>query len=540
MDSAWGNNGLTSVNCGGGGVWGNSGSSLSRGSIWSASGSGKRSSGDSWSSLEADSKMDNSGWGGLTSDGSSYRARNGSPNSNVGASTGPDSDADPWGQSSGHGSSSSWGSASTSDNKDASGWGSLDPSPVPNAGTESWGFRPNTSSVSTENKSNDWKQSGDVKTSLNLAERDSGSNFLLPDALERSASGEPKRGGQSQFQSEMSSLWSSCGSVSGPSHGQDAGSSETNLTDAAQKSQQQQQQQLEVSAATSRGISPASSQEMAVEALSRDEIIRRAINSHEGWGKTPIRQDTAWNIDDEPKKPFPLVKADDISTDRNRPMARDRSGSVSWNQPAEQPALSADKTRTGSAIWSSVVSENSGLGMILKEMRGDLISGPELGGKALLPSDKLPEAGWPVRPVSKDVDWGSNLTLTDGSSTSSWEGKKDVSWDAGESSGIGKVGAGQTLTRSASASTWSSDEGDSRGWSKGDSKGPMAEKGLTGWANEQTDAQNWKPGYKSSTSVPPPTESLFNVPPPQFGGDGFGGLVGPWGNTVNKVSFFPV
>lgn len=526
MDSAWGNNGLTSVNCGGAGVWGNSGSSLSRGSIWNASGSGKRSSGDSWSSLEADSKLDSSGWGGLTSDGSVYRGRNGSPNSNVGASAGPDSDADPWGQSSGHGSSSSWGSASTSDNKDASGWGSLDPSPVPNAGTEGWGFRPGASGGSTENRSNDWKQSGDVKTSLNLPEKDPGSSFLLPDNPGRSASSEPKRSGQ--FQSEMLSLWSGCGSVSGPSHGQDAGSSETNPTDAA-AAQKSQQQQLEASAATSRGISPAISQEMSVEPLSRDEIIRRAVNSNEGWGKTPIRQDTAWNIDEEPKKPFPLVKPDDISADsRNRPAAaRDRSGSVSsWNQPAELPVLSADKARTGSAIWSSVVSENTGLGMILKEMRGDLISGPELGGKTLLPPDKLPETGWPARPVSKDVDWGSNLTLTDGSS---WEGgKKDGSWDGADGS---KVGAGPTLTRSASASTWSSDEGDSRGWAKGDSKGPMS---------ETEAAQNWKPAYKSSTSVPPPTESLFNVPPPQFGGDGFGGLVGPWGNAVKQVRSFPL
>jgi len=44
----------------------------------------------------------------------------------------------------------------------------------------------------------------------------------------------------------------------------------------------------------------------ASHALSRDEIIAKAINSNEPWGRTPIRQDIPWVIDEEPAVRDPL------------------------------------------------------------------------------------------------------------------------------------------------------------------------------------------------------------------------------------------
>lgn len=505
--STWGSNGL--ANCDG--VWGSSGSTITGGSIWGSGGSAKRAS-EVWSGLDIDSKLEGSSrWGSLTSDGSSYRPRNGSPGSNVGALAAPDSDADPWGRSSGHGSSSSWGSASTSDNKDISGWGSLDPSPVPNAGTESWSFRSGTNDSQAEIKLSDWKLSGDIKPSLG-PEKDLSSNSLRPE----NQAGEVKS-------SDVQSVWNRCASVSDSSR--DTGNAETGQAESASKLPSQS-----VTAAVASSISTGAGRNedalakepcLTGDVLSHEEIIRRAVNSHEGWGKTPIRQDTAWNIDDEPKKPFLPAKPEDISADRNQRAIRDQTNSLSWSQTSELPSA-LDKGRTGSGVWGNTVSDNLAIGGIMSEAVGN-DAGTELVGKTIHPSDKLMlEANWSMRPPgTKDIEWGASLGMAQNSS-----------WDSSDAARLNRVsvaepgGRGPTLSRSSSASTWSSEEAD---WPKGDLK----DKVNSIWSNDSTDSQNWKSGFKATT--PLPTESLFNVPPPQFGSNNFESLVSVLGNPAKQV-----
>lgn len=87
--------------------------------------------------------------------------------------------------------------------------------------------------------------------------------------------------------------------------------------------------------AAGRGLPPAppQSQQAFRSRASRDEMISRAVNSSEGWGKTPVRQDTNWDMEDSPKlqrKPLPTA---------NNPNANQDAANT-WNQPND-----------GTAIW---------------------------------------------------------------------------------------------------------------------------------------------------------------------------------------------
>lgn len=499
-NGAWGSNGLTSVGCGG--VWGNS--AATGGSIWGAGGSSKRPSGDAWSGMETDSKPEGSKWRNLPSDGP---PRNGSPGSNIGASAIPDGDVDHWGRGSRHGSTGSWGSASASDTKEISGWGSLDPSPVPNAGTESWGFRSGANGGQVENSmSSDRKPSGDAKFAPGM-ERNLSSSYLPPE----------NPPGESP---DVQSAWNRCGSVSESSQG--AEDVDSNQAESASKSA------LPISAVASTGgvvghAEDALEEEphLSGDALSREEIIRRAVNSQEGWGKMPVRQDTAWNIDDEPKKPFLILKLDELTADRNQRAARDPSNRQSGGQGSELPSASV-KGHPEGGMWGGSVSDTLALGNIVGDT-GSSAAGAEFGGKSANPPDKLlSETGWPLRPPgSKDVEWGPGL------------GVAPNMWDSSDTARANKAGgaeigtrAAPSLTRSASASTWSSEESD---WSKGDPK----DKTGSIWNSDSTDPRSWKPGFKSTT--PLPNENLFTVPPPPFGGSDFDNLVGALGNPSKQV-----
>jgi hypothetical protein len=66
----------------------------------------------------------------------------------------------------------------------------------------------------------------------------------------------------------------------------------------------------------------------------REDLITRAVNSSEGWGKTPVRQDTDWDLDDSPKmqrKVMPAVSGTPGQDPGN-----------TWNQPND-----------GTAIWET-------------------------------------------------------------------------------------------------------------------------------------------------------------------------------------------
>lgn len=507
-NGAWGSNGLTSVGCGG--VWGNS--AVTGGSIWGAGGSSKRpSGGDVWSGMETDSKPDGSKWRNLPPDG----PRNGSPGGSIGASAVPDGDADRWGRSSRHGSTGSWGSASASDAKEVSGWGSLDPSPVPNAGTESWGFRSGGNGGQVENSMpGDRKPSGDAKPSLGT-ERNLSSNYLPP---ENPPPGESP---------DVQSVWNRCGSVSDSSQGEEG----VDATQAESANKSIPQMCAVATTGASGGAvglaEDALEQEprLSGDALTREEIIRRAVNSHEGWGKMPVRQDTAWNIDDEPKKPFLILKLDELTAERNQRAARDPpSNRQSWGPGSELPGAPV-KGHPEAGMWGSSVSDSLALGNIVGEAGSGAAAGAEFGGKSANPPDKLlsETGGWSLRPPagSKDVEWGPGL----GVAPNMWDTSDTARANKPSSAEIGA--RAPSLTRSASsAGTWSSEEPD---WSKGDPK----DKAGSIWNSDSTDPRNWKPGFKSTT--PLPTENLFNVPPPPFGGSDFDSLVGALGNPAKQV-----
>lgn len=110
-----------------------------------------------------------------------------------------------------------------------------------------------------------------------------------------------------------------------------------------QQAQQQQQQQQPPqqypstwAQAAGKGLVPAPKSEVLTEEQKREQFIVAAINSSDGWGKRPVRQDTTWEVEEPRQPPPPPVR---------RNSGSEQDGSL-WNQ-----------NNNGTAIWES--SKNS-------------------------------------------------------------------------------------------------------------------------------------------------------------------------------------
>ena len=221
-----------------------------------------------------------------------------------------------WGSSSLSGANGSW-----ADNKEVgSGWGSPDSSPIPNAGTEVWGAQ---------------KQSVEGNSSCWGSDSSTGSVWGGGDSKSSVESDAKSVWAQT---SSQSSVWGATGDKSPTSNhwGSRDQCSKWGLT--SSQATVMIQSTLSTWAHTAgRGITATAVSKSGNSApgsnMSREELIVRAINSQDGWGQTPIRQDTAWDVTAEPPVTSAACKMPP--------------------QPELPPGQSQQVSNTGTAIWEA-------------------------------------------------------------------------------------------------------------------------------------------------------------------------------------------
>jgi len=225
-------------------------------------------------------------------------------------------------------SSSSGANGSWADSKDVgTGWGSPDTSPIPNAGTEVWSAQKQSAEGGAASR---WVSSctagsvwggGDAK---NNVETDTKSVWALSTCTQPSVWGV---GGDGR----SVSILSSPGSNSWPPREQTSSwpQSTSVLTQSSSLSSTWAQAASQGLPAVT-GVSKAGNCAPGSN-MSRDELIVRAINSQDGWGQTPIRQDTAWDVTAEQPVTSVMCKM----------------------PPAQAEPTVQQGSNTGTAIWES-------------------------------------------------------------------------------------------------------------------------------------------------------------------------------------------
>jgi len=283
------------------------------------------------------------------------------------------------------------------------------------------------------------------------------------------------------------------------------------------------------------------------QALSRDEIIAKAINTNEPWGRTPIRQDVPWVVDDEPAVREPLPSLPKLPTVDPADAQISRIGTGAWEQQRGGAAagwMGAGRSREDSGSWS--ISSPDGLSIAAAGPPGvgREFPGGVVGMSAFRPPTERPPSstggllsGFPAdRPPAV---WSGNLE----SGGNPWkDDRKDVS---GNFSGV----APQSLRRNLSTGNWASDE---QGWNSAGGASAEVEDLIN-----QGRQQNWR-----SVNRPPTAQSvgqagfrarpdergdasMFGVPPPSVqpgfrpgsraGSQEDVGAAGQWGSLSVKL-----
>ena len=189
-----------------------------------------------------------------------------------------------WGTGGLSGANGAW-----ANNKDIGcGWGSPNSSPVPNAGTEVWSVQKQSSSRwGSDNAPGLVWAAGDTKNS-----GESDSKSVWPQTCSQ-----PGVWGDARPVSVLSSTSSQwAGREQSSNWGSASPQPAVVATQSSTLSTWVQAAGHSVSAAAvgkSGNSAPGSN-------MSREELVVRAINSQDGWGQTPIRQDTAWEVTVEP------------------------------------------------------------------------------------------------------------------------------------------------------------------------------------------------------------------------------------------------
>ena len=289
-------------------------------------------SSSAWGSVSVGNSVIGSGLGVSTSSARSYSIDN-------------NKSMDQWGGSSQSSSSSlAWNTQSSASQPEPSGWGSPCPSPNPGAGTEAWGapnskINPPQAWGQPNSKANNstptgWGQT-DAKTTPPAS---TGWGDLPSDASSNTSSGwgqpppkqSPSPWGQ-QTHSSSQPQWGGAGAANppptqpsqwGPSGSGAAGASAPSASSQGSwgggapvgskptQPPSQQSQPTSWAQAAGRGLyaqqqnkppTPNVANPLSVPPDPKDRFIAEAVNSHIGWGKRPIRQDTVWEFEESPK-----------------------------------------------------------------------------------------------------------------------------------------------------------------------------------------------------------------------------------------------
>lgn len=503
------------------------------------------SSSNMWPSSEVSSKQDVGKWGVGLSGGSG----------GTGGGQSGQNDTESWRPSV----SNSW---TSNEKNDISGWGSPNRSPVPNAGTESWGSK----SIPPEDRLASWP--ADSRTN---------NGYLQPDARQASGSWSQDAAGDRSKQSQ----WGTAGSSSGPGSASGAWSRGNPIMQPSQSVPTMGNPQPQqggpgswAQAVTNKSGQGAGSGGGAAGApddskasnqrRSQEDMIAQAINSHDGWGKTTIRQDTAWVIEDTVVEQRKAPSAPEASSEEAAAqLARQvMTGTAIWESSkaaAAAASRAAEKSSEDRGAWSGTPVEKTVV-VAANPANGPnptLAVGNNPASAFRPPLDKPPGNSWPPGPAEKpSASWGGSSTSSEGS----WEGAKkedDRMWDLDSNKGS-KTETGvwdRPLRRSSSSGSWTGDEVENVGWGE-DKTGhpPEVDDGTSVWGDpsSQNRPQNWKHGSKQSAGgsqflgqrVRPDErgDGFFGMPPPAGIGmkpSGFGdqmeNAVGPWNPSVPPV-----
>ena len=255
-------------------------------------------------------------------------------------------------------SAAGWGQASSSLVKDSStlGWGRPDSDAGSDTGTKGWETSRTTATSSSawglpmaEKQGVEWSDS-DSRQKNGLVNRDYSSPWdrptswgdVVPDPQMTSQNGAP------------GTAANSLPAVSSQSVAGQPPSSSVSRSQPATSSEQTSSTVFANDVVDGSGDAKVGSSG-APQSLTRDELMVRAINTTEPWGRTPIRQDTPWVIDEEPiRDPLPPIPKPPVVDPSD--VQHSRIGTTGWEQlrtgSGNSGWIGSGRTRDDSGSWS--------------------------------------------------------------------------------------------------------------------------------------------------------------------------------------------
>ena len=396
---------------------------------------------------------------------------------------------DQWGQPGGSSSPApaGWGEPDPTAVTESTGWGEPDPTPIANAGTEGWGA-PDTQSRPRQAwgeadrvpAASSWGQGGN-KTPGGSAGGDVGAPpgpggsggwdqptpkppapvggwgepeqpkpaGWAPNEPQRGATpawgapGDDKPNPQSQWgaANPQQSQW---GSAQPPNSAQGAWGSTNNpprpigsqpAPPPPPPQTSQQQPMPSFAQAAGRGLPPVKpSPPSQPGRITKDTFINHVVNSHEGWGKTPIRQDTSWDsveMAPRPAPPKPTSSQGAIQDDPNT-FHQPNNGTAIWEASKENTAGQWGNNGGGGGgggggSGHSGHSNNSGASGSSNEWQSDNDSGTWNG-----PPGQESNM-WNGPPNNNNARWGGGGSSSSGSSGGGYGNKTTSTWGASSS-----------------------------------------------------------------------------------------------------------
>ena len=443
----------------------------------------------------------------------------------------------------------------------SSGWGSLESGPMSNTGIESWGMNKHSSS--------DWGQQDGGRTTpsesemrsnndcamtasnSNLAEitgedrpKQSPWNTCSGDDASGSTESQAGRMNQSNINSTSSlgtspqGVWGKGNPLASQATSPSVGGTGLqgqlgSWAQAAVKGLDAIENKTEICNKTESTSEEVGDPEALVSRTPEEEYIFKAINSSEGWGKIPVRQDTPWNIE-EPELRRLVPPQHEITG------AGDAGDAHSWQA-----------TTTGTSLWESTRGNSGGCA---PTPAGTPLNGPmaplSVGGNALsafrppLEKPKQLENQWGVGSASGDG--GSFLERGAGKPNSIETG----TWEHGQHA--------RQRSSSSSASSWAGDDSDGSGWGDDNSSHQQdIDVGTSFWGDPSggpSRSANWnRPGNRTPSieqqmislkmKQDEKNKSFFDVRPPSInsksGGWGDQMESGPssWNSSLQPVNY---
>lgn len=121
--------------------------------------------------------------------------------------------------------------------------------------------------------------------------------------------------------------------------------------------------------------------------LDANEQIHKLVNSHEGWGKTPIQQNTTWNISDTPN--FPGLPPNKTGTEAWGKAPSAKPTTPNWQGASNQPTPDQNAQQQ----WSAPTSNPPVRGWGQMSTQSPMPSRPPWGGNQ--PNNQPPpQTGW--------------------------------------------------------------------------------------------------------------------------------------------------